>query len=354
MSFESFKPNKTHKAESARQTEAEKPTNEKNEQIGEDMSFEEALAEIDKYADIIVSNDTEADYADAEAIREMIGGAFGSNLSDFERRQGLDKLIEYTQGALASNEAIQGSRFAESEEELDKRGRVIQTLKEERDKLRDSTQSAGPTALLEQLYTTADIGEDVPSREEFLKKVAGMSDEELSLLGKELSTIQREFYTNHDFKELDARLTELNFKSFQQEGVAEEKSAVEEILSAPELKNAFDSEYKGYVPEKGVAVVYESLSSLYGPSEAGRRIEDLTKEYESFIEKASNEKPDKSDEAYRFYASKQVLSALNQQERQTIEGLLNKRYEMMGGSGQRMISAEAVMSDLLNYLSGKL
>lgn len=131
----------------------------------------------------------------------------------------------------------------------------------------------------------------------------------------------------------------------------EKENPFNKALNSRELTKALNIPSVGYTERKGVAAISEVFQGLYPDSQQlAQRLENITNDYQTTIETSTKNNPEKPNEAHRAFANKKVMEKLSPQERQAIESFLDKNYQKMGGSGQRMINADLPFHDFLNFV----
>lgn len=206
-------------------SEANQASREKNG--AKPLTFDEAKDAINGYAKRLAESGELEDKKDAALIESIVSGMNRPGMD------GMDEALEYIEGVLQTKSNLEQHMHPQMKKDWEEQRAVRDALFAEKQKRMEKlkqTQRAGEglsndrnrtSETMEELYTTAGVPEDTPSRQGLLRRVKSMSPEEMHFLNAELGNIARKFKEAGDPKDLDAALFDLTTKEFTKEEVHE-------------------------------------------------------------------------------------------------------------------------------------
>jgi hypothetical protein len=362
-----------------------------NQRTGrEPLSFQESQATLNRNAEELGSLGDHSDRRDALEIQSTI---LQMNQPGQEGMQGIEKTLKYVEGLLQTRATSQRNLTPEIKQSWDERRAIRDALFMEKQARAERTSTgqrareqemqgrSSTTSSLEKLYSLAGVPEDVPSRQELLRRVGNMSEQEMHFLTGELRTIGTQFSRTGDKRNLDASLRNLVTKKFTKEAVVARnqknnqnelnniraklnergnknsaREAVDQILNAPYIEEGRrDNRKDQETQQKNTAAILDAFRMLYPDGDRFlQRLKNLKKEYENLMTQAMKANPDKDAFVHSTIADKQILQALTDREKKILLNTINTRLLLVSGSVTGWPSEERVMGDLLGYLRSKL
>lgn len=209
------------------------------------MSFEDAQAAMSGYARNFEEMSKELggkqqDLESAMEIDDIVGDIPESGI------EGIDNALEYIEGTFTSKSNIADSILKSSVTTPEDKARFLEDWQEKRsirdalyqekqkriEQLKQFQQAtekitkgrASALSNIENLYAQAGVPEDTPSRQKFLRKMQGMSPDEIHFLSVVLRKAGAEFSKIGDSKLLAGLLMGLNSESFKHEDVTKRRA----------------------------------------------------------------------------------------------------------------------------------
>lgn len=195
---------------------------------GKSMSFQEAQTVLNRNTKELASLGDARDKRDAAETQTMVAGMSRPGEQGIKE---IEKTLGYIEGLLQTratsqrqmtpeikqkwneHRAVRDAVFAEKQARMEN-NTVAQRASDQR-----AQEQTSIVRFLENLYSQAGIGENVPSRQEMLSRASAMSEEELHFLNAELKKVGTQFNRSSDQKALDASLTDLATKKFTKDTI---------------------------------------------------------------------------------------------------------------------------------------
>ena len=203
------------------------------------LEYEGAKSVLDSLADQAEKFGTDDDKRNALIIR---GIARGTELPGEKGINGIDGALKYLEDTARSvnwnldsisdpvlrkelTDQIKTKRAARDALYVEKQRRVDELKQSKSAESSQKSVSASDRAIgdLGNLYNMAEVPEETPSRQELQRKVARMSEDELSYFNNEMNRLKLEYDRSGDKRTLDAALSDLTTKKFTKDEVVEQR-----------------------------------------------------------------------------------------------------------------------------------
>jgi hypothetical protein len=269
------------------------------------LSFDGAKDSIMQYAKRIAESGTMDDRRNASDIESII---FGTNRPGKAGIDGIEDALRYIEGCLQTKSALEQQMNPALKKEWEEQRIIRDALFEEKQKRIEAMQKVtvidsqaahqhdGALRNLSNLYANAGIGEEIPSRAQFMQKVSGMSEEELFFLNTEIAKITAKFNRTRDSRELDAALSELATKKLTKEHVVKEQLEKDEndITRVRNFFNKSENETVDKIPEDRRGLIlwfkdnFEKMSQLSLDEFRKNFTPEVERDFNSYLEKQLN------------------------------------------------------------------